>query len=196
MASSGPAAAPAADAATSAPATSAPATSAAENPLLTAGVFPAFDKIQAGDVVPGMRELLGQLSAELAELEARVAPTWQGLVEPLERINDRLAVTWGAVQHLKSVKDSEELRKAVEEIQPEVVKFTLKLGQSKPLYSAFEAIRKGDLWGTLSSAQKRVVEAELESAKESGVALEGAEKERFSVIQQELAELSRKFRCV
>lgn len=44
-------------------------------------------------------------------------PIWQKLVEPLERIGDRLSVVWGAVSHLKSVKDNPELRTAIEEVQ-------------------------------------------------------------------------------
>ena len=44
--------------------------------------------------------------------------------------------TWGVVSHLKGVKDSEALRKAVDEIQPENVKIGLRLAQSKPLYQA------------------------------------------------------------
>lgn len=44
-------------------------------------------------------------------------PTWPKLVEPLEKISDRIDVVWGAVNHLKSVKDSSELRAAIEEVQ-------------------------------------------------------------------------------
>lgn len=54
------------------------------------------------------------------ELERTVEPTWPKLVEPLERIVDRLQVVWGIVNHLKSVKDSPELRSAIEEIQARI----------------------------------------------------------------------------
>lgn len=55
--------------------------------------------------------------SELVELEKTVEPTWPKLVEPLEKITDRLAVVWGAVNHLKAVKDTPELRSAIEEVQ-------------------------------------------------------------------------------
>lgn len=51
------------------------------------------------------------------ELERTVEPSWPKLVEPLEKITDRLSVIWGIVNHLKSVKDSPELRSAIEEVQ-------------------------------------------------------------------------------
>lgn len=51
------------------------------------------------------------------ELEKTVEPTWPKLVEPLEKVVDRLVVVWGAVNHLKAVKDTPELRSAIEEVQ-------------------------------------------------------------------------------
>lgn len=51
------------------------------------------------------------------ELERTVEPNWRKLVEPLEKIVDRLSVVWGIVTHLKSVKDSSDLRSAIEEVQ-------------------------------------------------------------------------------
>lgn len=55
--------------------------------------------------------------SDLVELEKTVEPSWPKLVEPLEKMMDRLTVVWGAVNHLKAVKDTPELRSAIEEIQ-------------------------------------------------------------------------------
>ena len=44
-------------------------------------------------------------------------PTWSDVVEPMERIVDKLSVAWGVVNHLKAVKDSSEFRSAVEAVQ-------------------------------------------------------------------------------
>jgi len=60
---------------------------------------------------------------DLTELERTVEPTWPKLVEPLERIVDKLQVVWGIVNHLKAVKDSAELRTAIEEVQVRIWKF-------------------------------------------------------------------------
>lgn len=43
-------------------------------------------------------------------------------------------------------------------LQPEKVKFELKLGQSKPIYNAFKAIKESTDWEALSAARKRIVE--------------------------------------
>ncbi|CAI9766896.1 unnamed protein product [Fraxinus pennsylvanica] len=163
------------------------------NPLLKDFYFPPFDSIDAKHVRPGIRALLKKLECELEELERTVEPTWQKLVEPLERIEDRLSVVWGAVSHLKSVKDNPELRTAIEEVQPEKVAFELKLGQSKPLYNAFKAIRESSDWEGLSDARKRIVELQIKEAVLNGISLEDDKREEFNKIEQELAKLSQKF---
>lgn len=163
------------------------------NPLLMGEGLPPFESICPEHVVPGITELLGTLTADLVALEATVQPTWVGLVEPLTRIEERLRWSWGVVGHLMGVKNSSELRDAYETVQPELVQFANRLGQSKALYQAFKQIRDGDEWATLESAQQRIVEAAIRDAELAGVGLEGATKERFNAIQQELAELSTKF---
>ncbi|WP_017324974.1 M3 family metallopeptidase [Synechococcus sp. PCC 7336] len=164
-----------------------------DNPLLIGRGLPPFDRIQPEHVVPGISQLLEQLQAELAELEQAVEPTWAGLVEPLDRLSDRLNWSWGIVGHLMGVKNSPELRAAFETVQPQVVQFYTRLGQSKPLYLAFKALRDSDTWTTLDNAQHRIVEASILQAELAGVGLEGEPQQRFNDIQMELAKLSTDF---
>ncbi|XP_031095346.1 probable cytosolic oligopeptidase A [Ipomoea triloba] len=169
------------------------APTADDNPLLKDFYFPPFDAIDASHVRPGIRALLKKLEGELEELERTVEPTWPKLVEPLEKIIDKLAVVWGAVNHLKAVKDNPELRSAIEEVQPEQVAFELRLGQSKPIYNAFKAIKESSDWHGLSDSRKRIVEAQIKEAVLNGIALEGDKREIFNKIEQDLSNLSRKF---
>lgn len=172
-----------------------------DNPLLIGKGLPPFDAIKPEHVVPAMTQLLAELEAELASLEHHVTPTWSGLVEPLDRLTERLTWSWGIVGHLMGVKNSPELREAYETVQPEVVQFVNKLNQSQPLYKAFKALREDDAWSRLELAQQRIVEAAIREAELSGVGLDGekrgsetlSQKERFNAIQLELAELSTKF---
>ncbi|TKY69988.1 Organellar oligopeptidase A [Spatholobus suberectus] len=163
------------------------------NPLLQDFEFPPFDVVEPKHVRPGVRALLAKLERDLEELERGVEPTWPKLVEPLEKIVDRLSVVWGMVNHLKAVKDSSELRSAIEDVQAEKVKFQLRLGQSKPLYNAFKAIQESPDWQTLSDARKRIVESQIREAVLNGVSLEDDKKENFNKIEQELERLSQKF---
>ncbi|KAK8583896.1 hypothetical protein V6N12_068151 [Hibiscus sabdariffa] len=60
--------------------------------------------LEAKHVRPGIRALLKKLESDLDELEKTMEPLWPKLVEPLEKIVDRLTVVWGMVNHLKAVK--------------------------------------------------------------------------------------------
>ncbi len=166
---------------------------ATENPLLVGKGLPPFAAIQPEHVVPGMKQLLAELDEELTALEANVTPTWSGLVEPLDRLTDRLMWSWGIVGHLMGVKNSPELREAYETVQPDVVQFSNKLNQSQPLYQAFKSLRESQEWKGLEPAQKRIVEAAIRDAELSGIGLAGEKREQFNAIQMELAELSTKF---
>ncbi|NJL46774.1 MAG: M3 family metallopeptidase [Leptolyngbyaceae cyanobacterium SM2_5_2] len=164
-----------------------------QNPLLIGAGLPPFDRIKTTHIVPGIMALLENLMADLEALEAAVVPTWAGLVEPLTRIEERLGWSWGIVGHLMGVKNSPELRAAYEEVQPALVQFATRLGQSQPLYDAFMQMRASADWEALEPAQQRIVESSMREAELSGVGLQGADKERFNEIQQALAELTTKF---
>jgi len=171
-----------------------------EKPLLAQTDLgtPLYDQVKADQVVPNIKELLADLNSELDALEKGVGEpstviTWENLVVPLEKIVDRLGKTWSVVTHLKAVCDTEELRKAVEEVQPEQVAFSLRLSQSEAIYRGFKAIKEGSEWDTLAEPRKRIVLENIRDAQLSGVALEGKDKENFNEIQQELSKLSTKF---
>ena len=150
-----------------------------KNPLLIGDGLPPFAEIEPGHVEPAIKQLLGELDQELTELEIHVKPTWSALVEPVERLGERLAWSWGIVNHLMGVKNSPELRAAHEKMQPDVIEFYNRLGQSQPLYQAYKALRDSAEWDTLEPAQKRIITAAIRSAEHSGVGLEGEKKERF-----------------
>jgi oligopeptidase A len=163
------------------------------NSLLIGEGLPPFHKIRTDQIVLAITELLENLDTQLTNLETNVTPTWEGLVEPLTEIEERLRWSWGIVEHLMSVKNSQELRKAYEKSQPYVVHFINKINQSQFLYKAFKALQNSEGWNTLGSAQKRIVETAIREAELAGVGLEGENRERFNQIQLELAELSTKF---
>ncbi|MEC4985890.1 MAG: M3 family metallopeptidase [Oscillatoria sp. PMC 1068.18] len=164
-----------------------------DNPLLIGRGLPPFEKITPEKVVPGITQLLTELETEFNNLEAKVTPTWENLVEPLTEIEERLNWSWGVVGHLMSVQNSPELREAYEKVQPNVIKFSNKVSQSKPIYEAFKELQASANYDKLEPAQKRIVEATIRDAELSGVGLTGEVCSRFNEIQLELAELATKF---
>jgi oligopeptidase A len=168
-------------------------TSISENPLLTGRGLPPFDAIQPDHVVPGITALLAELDVELTQLEETVTPTWQGLVEPLTHLQERLGWSWGIVGHLMGVKNSPELRTAYEAMQSDVVQFYNRLSQSEPIYQAFKALQDSSDWNNLDPAQHRIVDAAILDAELSGIGLTGSDRERFNTLDLELADLATQF---
>jgi oligopeptidase A len=167
------------------------------NPLVRpATMLPAFDEIRPEHVVPGIGELVKEVESMLVALERSVNPgggSWEGLVEPIERMQDRLGFGFGIVDHLMGVRNSPPLREAYDVVEPEVVKLLTRIGQSQPIYRGLVALRDGEAGKRLDPAQRRVVDKLIQEAELSGVALEGEARERFQNIRLELAELSTRF---
>jgi oligopeptidase A len=161
-----------------------------ENPLLELGAngLPRFDAVRPEHVESGMRALLAELGQAVETLERDVAPTWGGVVDPLERIGDLLATRWSVVGHALGVKNSPALRAAHEAVQSDVVLFGLRLAQSRPIYEALVALEKSPEFSRLDAAQRRIVSLLVRDARLAGVGLEGAELARFQTIATELAE--------
>ena len=165
-----------------------------QNPILQdASSLPRFDAIHTEHIEPGVKELVNEVETMLDELEAGAKPTWEGVVEPIERVHDRLGFGWGVVEHLLSVKNSDALRKAYENVEPEVVKLSMRIGQSSAIYRALVGLRDGPAAASLDATQQRILDKLIEAADLAGVGLEGDERERFQQIKLELAELSTSF---
>jgi oligopeptidase A len=161
------------------------------NPLLEPGPIPRFDLIEPEHVVPGVRAVLAEVGAALDRLEEETTASFSRVVEPLERLTDRLACVWGTVGHLMAVRNRDALRAAHETVQPEVVGFSMRLGQSRAVYRLLRALRAGA--EALGPTEQRIVDALLRDAELAGVGLEGEARARFNAIQTELAEASTRF---
>ncbi|MEZ4279383.1 MAG: M3 family metallopeptidase [Myxococcota bacterium] len=162
-------------------------------PLMRCGELPRFDLFETDQVVPDVRRLLGELASALDALESRVEPTWEGLVLPLERMNERLGYAWGLVSHMLAVRNSDALRAAHESVQGEVIAFGLRQAQSPAIDAGLKRLRAGAGFAALDRAQQRIVDCLLRDARHSGVGLAAAERERFNAIQAELAQLATRF---
>jgi oligopeptidase A len=164
-----------------------------DNPLTKREGLPDFDNIKTEHVVPAMSHALEQAETELSQIEANFTPTWEGLCQPLEDIDLHFDYTWSVINHLVSVKNSEELRKAYQEVLPKVINFSLRMSQSKPIYEGLKKLKNSPDFEKLNDAKKRIIEHKLKSAEQSGVGLEGKTKERFNEIANRLSKLATDF---
>ena len=162
--------------------------------------LPRWQSITAEHVRPAITDAVKAVNLEIDAIEKKLSEsktpvsTWEEIMDPLERLSEKLSRPWGVVSHLKGVRDSEDLRKAYDDMQPDVVTASLRIGQSRPVFDALVALSENkQAWANLSSAQKRAVECEVRDATLSGVALDGKEKLRYNEIAKELSALSTAF---
>ena len=164
-----------------------------DNPLLTTEGLPPFDVIEPQHVVPAVRHVLAEAARRLETLEQEATPTWTGVMTALQDLNRPFEHAWSPVSHLFGVKNSPELREAYEAVLPEVVEFSLRVHQSRPIYDVLKAIKDGAEWDQLAETQRRIIDKRLLDAQLAGIGLDGAARERFNEIEQELSRLGTDF---
>ncbi|MFM2173843.1 MAG: hypothetical protein RLZZ54_1770 [Cyanobacteriota bacterium] len=161
--------------------------------------LPVFEAITPDAVSSHIPELMAQLNQELGALEQQLeqsfssgtALSWSAVMDPLQRLGERLRWSWGVVSHLNGVCNSPELREAHAAQQAAVVQFGNRAGQSQLIYRALEQLQAHQ--DQLDPAQQRILAAELRDMQLRGVGLSGADQEAFNGASQELAELSTRF---
>lgn len=167
-----------------------------DNPLVVADGLPRFDRIKAEHIVPAVQQVLAQAEQRLTEIEQTLNsldhPTWDDIFTPLEELDRPFDFAWKPVGHLFGVLNSPELRTAYETVLPEVVRFGLRASQSRPIYEAVKRLKE-QAGESLTPTRKRIVDQKLLSAKLSGIALDGEQRERFNAIAEELSQLSTDF---
>jgi oligopeptidase A len=168
-------------------------TDLADNPLLVTDGLPRYDCIKPEHIVPAVRKVLVDASTRFEQIEKQVEPTWASAVESLDELNTPFQYAWSPVSHLLGVLNSPELRKAHEEVLPEVVTFGLRVSQSEPVYRALKGLKEGAAWASLSRAQQRIVDHKILDAELAGIGLTGEKRERFNAIAQELSQVSTDF---
>ncbi len=153
--------------------------------------FPDWGRFTPEHAAAELPRLLSEADAAVVALEASAPTTYEGLVWALDDATRDLYRTWGQVGHLTSVMNSDAWRKVEEDFQPQVVAFSLRVGQSQPLYRAAKGIlahAEG-----LSSVRVRILAKTVEAAELAGVGLADEKRARFNAIQASLAKLAMDF---
>ena len=166
----------------------------APNALLDDAELPAFSAITPEQVVPAVEKTLADYQLLVDELTASAAaPTFDTLIAPLERMEERLGRVFAPVSHLHGVKDSPALREAYSEALEKITEHGSVLGQNRALYQAVRAVRDGAGFSALDRAQQTLVDDSLRDFELSGVALEEPARSRFREIQNELSRIETEF---
>jgi len=165
-----------------------------QNPFLRDTELPDFPALQPQWVEPAFTELLANNRRAIAQLLDNVGePTWQTLIEPLEELDNRLEKAWAPVGHLNGVTNTPEWRAAYEAVLPQLTEYGTELGQNRRLYEMYQKLANSVEYTRLNDAKRKVIDNALRDFRLSGVALEGAAKQRYGELRKLLADLATKF---
>jgi oligopeptidase A len=163
-----------------------------KNPLLEIQGLPAFSKIAPDCIEPAIDQLLQENREAIQRLlDSGQQHNWKNLVEPLERLDDRLSRAWSPVSHMNSVVNNDELRKAYNACLPKLSDYATEMGQNSVLCDAYKAVaanRQG-----LDAVQNKLLDNALLDFHLSGVDLPPEKKQRYKEISQALSQLTTKF---
>ena len=162
------------------------------NPLYQPADVPAFAAIRPehAAVIP---QMLQENRAAIEDLIARGDYSWGGLMQPLERLENRLAKAVSPVAHLHAVTSTDDWRAAYEALLPELTAYASDLGQHEGLYRAIKSLRDSTAYGALSASRRKVIDDALKNFERSGIGLAPAAQARYKEISLRLAELGTQF---
>lgn len=157
------------------------------NPLLDTTTLPRFDEITADLVEPAIDDLIARHDAVVADLIATRPADFAGAWLPLERIDAEMDAAWSIVTHLRSVADSPEMRAAHTAGQARLVEHGMRVGQNRDLYDLYRNLAESPEFADLPADDRAAVKRSLRGFTLSGVALDGADRERFRAVGAELS---------
>ncbi|HNP35142.1 MAG TPA: M3 family metallopeptidase [Woeseiaceae bacterium] len=174
-------------------------TGADENILLAPwvgpyGGVPAFDKVQVSlfpdAIETGMQKSLNEIDA-ITSIDA--APGFENTILALEDTGRDLDRVLTYYYVWSSNRSSPEFRDIQREMAPKLAAYNSKIRQNRALFDRVSAVKHGAAYSTLEPDQRRLVDLVYQDFTSNGATLEGAAKERYAAIDQELASLYTKF---
>lgn len=166
--------------------------------LLQDSEWPQWDRIEAHNIVPAIKELAKKFRAEFAEFEKSLtqnaSPTFADIFPPLNNMGRRLVYVMKQASHLNEVMASDPLEKAVLEAQEIVVEINQLSKQSEALYRALTTLKGSPEWFKLDPAQRRIVDANIKGMQLGGIALSGEARARYNEIDVEMTQIVTRFR--
>lgn len=121
------------------------------------------------------------------------AATFENTFGALETATDDLDRSWGRVNHLDSVANSDDLREALNEMLPVVSEFSSSISLDGDLWKVLKSFAESDAVAKLTNIQQRFVQETCDDFKGAGADLAPDAKKRMFEINSELAQETQKF---
>ena len=135
----------------------------------------------------------GRANIETIKAVTPEEATFENTFGALESATADLDRSWGRVNHLDSVSNSEELRKALNEMLPLVSEFSSSISLDQQLWTVLKSFAHSHAADSLSDIQKRYLRETCEEFQSAGADLNEESKRRMFEINSALAKVTQKF---
>lgn len=169
----------------------------AEDIKQISGQLPDFSNIDVSTIEKQLEQHLtdnrAAISAHLAAIaEDKPDVTYANYVEPLERLDNTLALFWSPIRHLNSVASSPKLRQAHDRCQLKLAEYYAELGQNQAIFSCYQQLEQAaDV--ELTEPEQQAVKHALRDFKLAGVDLPEEKQQTYRKLKEKLSQLSSAF---
>ena len=164
------------------------------NPLLCDYDRIPFGEIEAAHVVIAVRQILEDARSEIGDLlSVESVPTYDDMIGRLDAALECVKERTAPVTHLLSVAETPELRKAFNEVLPEITEFWTWVTLNEGLWTRIRALADTDEADALPPIERRHLDTILRDFRRAGADLSTADKEKLSAIRLEISRLEHKF---
>ena len=163
------------------------------NPLLQLDAVPDFEHMQASDIEPALKCLIGEAKQAIDQVvQNKESATWNNTIVPLDESLEKLGRAWGVVSHLNAVRDHPAWRLAYDENLVHISYFYTALAQDFRLFERYQSLaqREGH---QLTDEQQRVLTLALQDFKLAGAQLLPEKREELATLSSELSVLESQF---
>ncbi len=154
--------------------------------MTTSSELPTFSNIDFSQVPTELDKRLQHNREKLKQLLANNKVSWEGLLAPIESMDDELQQYWSRINHLNAVVNSDELRKVYNLCLPKLSAYYTEVSHNHDLYLAIQALADSPEFAKLEMAQQKIIHNELRDFKLSGVNLSAEKKAVFAKLVAEL----------
>lgn len=165
------------------------------NPLLGRHPLPPLSQIRAEHVVPAIQTVLDSNLKALSSLliEQQSGPTWEGLVQPLEDLNQQLLAVLQPVSQLAAQVDQDAIAQAYGDCVEQVLLYETAVQQNPTLYSLLQALEQSPPAAHYSPVRRAALKGLLRDAQLAGVGHDPKVLERCRGLKLEINSLQAQF---
>lgn len=145
-------------------------------------------KTQVEQAIQQAQHFLNQLAKVPSDTSAQL-----DILKHMDGLENQLSEQFGVLSHLNAVKNTPETREVYQALLPSLSEYYTQLGQHTVLYQVYQQLHDTAQFSQLPSAQQSAIKLALRDFKLSGVALEGAAKQRYAEIAARLSQLASDF---